>query len=303
MSAAETVLYDVPGPRARRRAMVGTIIASVLILAVVGVVLKRLADQGQFSMDLWGPFIDPGNETFVPVWKLIFSGLRATLVAAGLAILLSLVIGTFLGSLRLLIRPAFRVPLVGFIELFRGLPVIVTIFFVWRVTLQLNINVSPLPGPDGLWYLVIGLTLYNSVIIAEILRAGVNSLPSGQAEAALAVGMTPVQTMTTVQLPQAFRTMLPALISQLVVVLKDTSLAAILALYIELLRRGNLIAGNLDNPIQSLFVVGLIFILMNYSLSRLAVYVEQRLSRSAAGTTPNATGEDVVGPVGAVGGA
>ncbi len=291
MSAADTVLYDVPGPRARRRALIGTVLASLVILALLGVILKRLNDQGQFSMDLWGPFIDPGNESFGAVWNLVFNGLQATLVAAGLAIALSLVVGTLLGSLRLLVRPVFRVPLILFIELFRGLPVIVTIFFVWRVTLQLKIDVSPLPGPDGLWYLVIGLMLYNSVIIAEILRAGVNSLPSGQREAALAVGMTPVQTMTSVQLPQAFRTMLPALISQLVVVLKDTSLAAVLALYIELLRRGNLIAGNLDNPIQSLFVVGLIFILMNYSLSRLAVYVERRLGqagKSSPGTTPNA---------------
>ncbi len=284
MSAADTVLYDVPGPRARRRSTIGTIVASVLILALVGVVLKRLNDQGQFSMDLWGPYIDPSNESFVAVWRLVWDGLRATLVAAGLAIAFSLVIGTVLGSLRLLVRPVFRVPLVGFIELFRGLPVIVTIFFVWRVTLQLNIDVSPLPGPNGLWYLVIGLTLYNSVIIAEILRAGVNSLPSGQAEAALAVGMTPVQAMTSVQLPQAFRTMLPALISQLVVVLKDTSLAAILALYIELLRRSNLIAANLENPIQALFMAGLIFILLNYSLSRLAVYVERRLGQAGRST-------------------
>ena len=90
------------------------------------------------------------------------------------------------------------------------------------------------------------------------------------------------------QLPQAFRIMLPALISQLVVVLKDTSLAAVLGLYIELLRRGNIIALNLDNPIQTLFVVGLIFILINYALSRIAVTVEgrlaQRRTRGAAAT-------------------
>lgn len=288
MSAADTVLYDVPGPRARRRALIGTVIAAVVIVALVGVVIRRLADQGQFSMDLWGPFIDPSNENVSLVWNQIFIGLRATLVAAGLAITLSLIIGTVLGTVRVLVRPALRVPLVGFIELFRGLPVIVTIFFVWRVTLQLNINLSPLPGPDGLWYLVIGLTLYNCVIIAEILRAGVSSLPSGQREAALAIGMTPVQAMTTVELPQAFRTMLPALISQLVVILKDTSLAAILALYTELLKKGNLIALNLGNPIQSLFVVGLIFILLNYSLSRLAVYVERRLGQAGPGTTPDA---------------
>ena len=280
MSAADTVLYDVPGPRARRRAFIATVIAALAILGLLGVVVKRFNDQGQFSMDLWGPFIDPSNENFTAVWKLLFDGLRATLIAAVLAIAFSLVIGTVLGSLRLLAHWVFRVPIVIFIELFRGLPVVITIFFVSRVMPELKLEVSPLPGSDGLWYLVIGLTLYNSVIIGEIVRAGVNSLPSGQREAALAIGMTPVQTMRTVELPQAFRTMLPALISQLVVVLKDTSLAAILGLYIELLRRGNLIAGNLDNLIQSLFVVGLIFILLNYSLSRLAVYLERRLGQA-----------------------
>ncbi len=143
-------------------------------------------------------------------------------------------------------------------------------------------------------YLVIGLTLYNSVIIAEIIRAGVASLPRGQGEAALAIGMTPRKAMATVLLPQAFRTMLPALISQLVVVLKDTSLAAVLALYTELLRQGNLISLNLDNPIQVLFVVGVIFIVINYALSRLATWLERRLSRSRGGRAAMAEVELVV---------
>ena len=106
------------------------------------------------------------------------------------------------------------------------------------------------------------------------------ALPSGQREAGLAIGLTDRQVMRSIQLPQAFRTMMPAIISQLVVVLKDTSLAAILGLYIELLRRGNIISQNLDNPIQTLFVVGLMFITLNYGLSRLAVWTEARLSRS-----------------------
>lgn len=281
MSAADTVLYDVPGPRAKRRALIGTVVATVLLLGLVGIVIKRLLDQGQFDMELWGPLIDPTNETFPLVWNLIRVGLTATLVAAVLAITLSLVVGTVVGVARMMLGRLGRIPLVGFIELFRGLPVVITIFFVWRVLPEVGIDVGPLPGENGLWFLVIGLALYNSVIIAEILRAGVASLPRGQGEAARAIGMTEGQVMRTVLLPQAFRVMLPALISQLVVVLKDTSLAAVLGLYTELLRRGNLIALNLDNPIQVLFVIGLIFILMNYGLSRLAVWTERRLSRSS----------------------
>ena len=100
--------------------------------------------------------------------------------------------------------------------------------------------------------------------------------------------------MKNVELPQAFRTMLPALISQLVVILKDTSLVAVLGLYTELLRRGNLISLNLDNPIQVLFVVGLIFILINYGLSKLAEFVERRLStRGQSSVVHLQTGEAV----------
>lgn len=275
-----SVLYDEPGPRARRRALIGTIIASLAIVALLGVAAMRLADRGQFDAELWSPLINPGDDNFAAVWRLIGLGLRATVTAAVIAIALSLVLGTALGTARMLLGKWQRVPLVGLIELLRGLPVIVTIFFVYVFVRAVDLDISVLPGSDGLWFLVIGLTLYNMVIIAEILRAGVASLPRGQAEAALAVGMTRRQAMTTVQLPQAFRTMLPALISQLVVILKDTSLAAILALYTELLRRGNLISLNLDNPIQTLFVIGAIFIAINYALSVLATWTERRLSRA-----------------------
>jgi len=282
--SGEAVLYDVPGPRARRRALIGTAVATLAILGVLAVVFKRLYDQGQFSMELWGPLIDPGNESFAQVWELLGKGLRATLEAAGLAIVFSLVVGTLLGTSRMLLGRTQRIPLVVVIELFRGLPVVVTIFYVYVLFQALNLDPGvALPGSSGLWYVVIGLTLYNSVIIAEIVRAGVASLPRGQGEAALAIGMTPRQSMRSVLLPQAFRTMLPALISQLVVVLKDTSLAALLGLYLELLRRANIISQVLDNPIQMLFVAGLIFILINYCLSRLATWTERRLSRSRGG--------------------
>ncbi len=292
--SSDSVLYDVPGPRARRRALIGTVIAALAILGLVFVAIRRLVDQGQFSMELWGPLVDPGNENFELVWRLLGKGLLATLVAAALAISFSLVIGTLLGTVRMLLGRYQRIPLVVVIELFRGLPVVVTIFYVYVLVQALDLDLGVLPGGEGLWFVVIGLTLYNSVIIAEIIRAGVASLPRGQGEAALAIGMTSRQAMTSVLLPQAFRTMLPALISQLVVVLKDTSLAALLGLYIELLRRGNIIALNLDNPIQVLFVVGLIYILINYALSRLATWLENRLGRSGAGKGTTQAAEQVV---------
>jgi glutamate transport system permease protein len=211
-----------------------------------------------------------------------------TLIAAGLAIVLSLVIGTALGIARMMSGRWGRVPLVGVIELLRGLPVVISIFFASRVLPDAGVDLSGLPGGELLWYLVIGLTAYNSVIIAEIVRAGVASLPRGQREASLAIGLTPWQTMRLVLLPQGVRVMLPALISQLVVALKDTSLVAVLGGYIELLRQGNLISQLLRNPIQVLFVVATIYILINYGLGRLAEYVQHRLGRARGSSQPAA---------------
>ncbi|HST84952.1 MAG TPA: amino acid ABC transporter permease [Kineosporiaceae bacterium] len=284
-SPTTSVLYDIPGPRARRRALIGSAIATVLLIVLLWLVIGRLADQEQFSMERWGPLIDPSNENFVQVWKLLGTGLRGTLIAATLAIILSTLIGTILGTVRMMTSGLARLPLVTLIELFRGLPVIVTIYLAYRVLPDLGVDVSPLPGPDGLWFLVIGLTAYNSVIIAEILRAGVASLPRGQREAGLATGLTNLQTMRLILLPQSFRIMLPALISQLIVILKDTSLAALIGLYAELLRSGRDIIGVLENPIQTYFVVAIMFIALNFALSRLAVYLEARLARGRTSGT------------------
>lgn len=275
-----SVLYDAPGPRARRRAAIGGAFASVAGLILIGLVIRRLAAAGQFSGELWGPIVNPSNEDFPLVWNLLAKGTLATLTAAALSITFSLIIGVVVGVARMMLGRRARMPVVALIELMRGLPVVITIYFASRVLPELGVDLSGLPGEPGLWFLVIGLTLYNCVIIAEIIRAGVASLPGGQREAALAIGLTPGAAMRLVLLPQAIRVMLPALISQLVVILKDTSLAAVLALYTELLRQGNLIALNLDNPIQILSVVAAIFILINYSLSRLATWVDQRSVRT-----------------------
>jgi glutamate transport system permease protein len=274
-----SVLYDAPGPRARRRAAISGVVATLVVLVLIGLVIVRLADRGQLAGKLWGPVLDPSNESFRLVWDLLGKGVLATLTAATLAIGFSLIFGVVVSLARMMLGHGARTPVVALIELLRGLPVVITIYFASRVLPEVGVNLSGMPGGSGLWFLVLGLTAYNCVIIAEIIRAGVASLPSGQMEAALAIGLTPGASMRLVLLPQAIRVMLPALISQIVVILKDTSLAAVLGLYTELLRQGNLIALNLDNPIQILSVVAVIFILINYSLSRLATWVDQRSVR------------------------
>ncbi|MDI6097529.1 amino acid ABC transporter permease [Actinoplanes sp. NEAU-A12] len=300
----QSVLYDVPGPRQRRLTLILSVVAGLLVAAgAYYLIYLPLDEKGQFSLELWGPLIDPSNENFVLVWQRIWVGVQNTLIAAVLAIVCSLVIGTLLSILRIQLKSLTTrrfadstAPVAYFlrglslglsaltrvcVEVFRGLPVVITIFFVARGFPEFGITF------DTLWYLVIGLTVYNGVVIAEILRSGMEGLPPGQREAALAIGLSPLQTTGLILLPQAFRIMLPALISQLVVVLKDTSLGFIIS-FEETLNIGKQIILALSNPIQVYVVIGLLFILANYSLSKLAQYVQRRLARGrkTAGLPP-----------------
>ena len=294
---SQTVLYDAQGPRARRRTLIGTVVAVLVLLGLAFLVYRRLDEQGQFSMEKWGPLVDPGNEVFDSVWRLIGTGILNTLRAAAVAMVLSIVLGTLIAVARLSVGRAGRIPLIGLIEIFRGLPVVVLVFIGVRVLPDIGLDLRGLPGGQVFWGLVIGLTVYNMVIFAEIVRAGVASLPRGQREAALATGLTNWQTMRIVLLPQAFRTMLPAIISQLIVVLKDTSLVTFIANYDELLSQGESIQRNLGNPIQTFFVVALIYIAINYALGRLAQYIEQRQGRAGRATEQPAETAGLV-PVG-----
>jgi glutamate transport system permease protein len=291
-----SVLYDVPGPRTRLVTRISSGVATIVTIAGLYLFVYRpLDDNGQFSMQLWGPLIDPSNEFFPQVWQRLGTGLRNTLIGAALAILTSLLLGTLLAILRIQLKAQLERRFTGYaavaayglraltwlltaitrfsVEIFRGLPVVITIFFVFRGLPEFGISFA-----NPLWYLVIGLTIYNMVVIAEILRSGMEGLPSGQAEAAAAIGLSSFQTTRMILLPQAYRIMLPALISQLVVILKDTSLGFIIS-YEELLSVSKQIIGVLSNPIQVYFVVGVIYVLINYSLSKLAQYLQRRLAR------------------------
>ncbi len=294
----ETVLYDAQGPKARRRTLIGTAVAVVALLALGYVVVQRLIEQDQFSMEKWGPLIDPSNEAFDAVWRLFGEGIVNTIRAAAIAMVLSVVLGTLIAVARLSVGRTGRIPLIGLIELLRGLPVVLLIYFGVRVLPDVGVDLRDLPGGQELWGLVIGLTAYNMVIFAEVVRAGVESLPRGQREAALANGLTNGQTMRMILLPQAFRVMLPAIISQLVVVLKDTSLVTFVANYDELLSQGESIRRNLDNPIQTFIVVALLYIAINYTLGRFAQYLERRQSRATTRRVAATTDAGTEVPVG-----
>ncbi|WP_214406310.1 amino acid ABC transporter permease [Pseudonocardia lacus] len=275
-----SVLYDAPGPRARRNTLIGTVIAVALLLVLVVFAFIQLGENGQLDGEKWGPAFNPANQYFVATWSALSTGLINTVVAAALTLVLALAIGTALAVARISSSRAYRWLVVGIIELFRGLPVVITIFLAARVLPEFGISLPPL------WYLVIGLTAYNCVIIAEIVRAGVNALPRGQSEAAYAVGLTRFQVLRIILLPQAFRIMLPALISQLVVIVKDTSLGFVIFGFSEFVRTANTVIqffGGQEGialPLQMYIAVALVFILINYGLSKLAEYVQRRTARA-----------------------
>lgn len=264
-----SALYDELGPRSVRLTRIITLIVALALVAVASIATMRLFEQGQLATDKWSSLFNPADPQFSIVWTFLLGGLGSTALAGLMAIVFSLVLGTLLGLTRLTARPSYRWAVVGTMETLRAVPVVISIFFVSRAL--------PIWGIDLplLWYLVIGLTVYNSIAIAEIVRAGILAVPHGQSEAGAALGFSGAAAMRLVILPQAFRLMLPVLISQIVIVIKDTALGFIIG-FEELLRRGEIAVQTLHNPLQMYLLIGIIFFLVNYALSRVAEQVEKR---------------------------
>lgn len=262
-----SVLYDAAGPRTRRRILIGSIVGGVLLLALAVVVYLRLDSRGIFESRRWDVFADP------QVWEFLGRGLIATLQAAGTGAVLAAVLGLLLCIGRMSERPLLRRTTAVIIELFRGLPVVLLMFFSFLV---LPVSVF--------WGVVIGLVVYNSAVIAEILRAGIVSLPRGQAEAASALGLSSFQVLRLILLPQAIRRMMPTLVSQLVVLNKDTSLGYIVG-YTELLRSVQNLRDFFGGRylFSVFFVAAAIYITVNLLISRIAIYLERRGSTKTAG--------------------
>ncbi|QIB42727.1 amino acid ABC transporter permease [Streptomyces aureoverticillatus] len=260
-----TALYDIPGPRTRRRHLLYGVVSTALIVGLVGWVLYLLFDTDQFTATKWTPFEYKG------IQELLLRGLGNTLKAFAIAAALSLALGGLLATGRLSDHRVVRWVATLLVEFFRAMPVLVMIFFVF-----VALKVQPLPA------LVAGLTLYNGSVLAEVFRSGVNSVERGQREAAYALGMRKTQVMSYVLVPQAVRAMLPTIISQLVVALKDTSLGYLIT-YEEFLHAGKLIASNLDYDlpfIPVVMVISPIYIGMCMLLSWFAYWVSKRQQRS-----------------------
>ncbi|MBA3411918.1 MAG: amino acid ABC transporter permease [Geodermatophilaceae bacterium] len=269
------ILYDVPGPKARRRIRIGTVVGILLILGLIAYVLVKLAGNGQLEGQRWAVIFDPRSS--VP--QFLLRGLVATLQVAALGMVLATAMGALLAIGRLSDHRWVRIPVTTVIEFFRAVPLLVVIFAAFLLPPTFGVPISAYAA------LVIGLTLYNSAVIAEIVRAGILSIDKGQSEAAYGIGMRKWQVMTFILLPQAIRRMLPVLIAQLVVLLKDSSLGFIIG-YFELLRSARSLVEffRVDFGDQYSFQIyvaaAVIYIFVNVILSIFARWLDKRLARS-----------------------
>lgn len=276
-----SVLYDAPGPKTRRNSTIASVVGAVAILGLLVWVYFILASPRVSANGAEQPgMFDPSRTDILSdpeLWGAFGGGVAATLQMAGTAAVLAIVVGILFSFGRTAASKWVRIPTSILLELFRGLPLLLMIFFVFLLF-----------STGGYWAGVLGLAIYNGAIIGEALRAGIVSLPKGQREGGLSVGLTSLQTRFIIEFPQAFRQMLPIILAQLVVLLKDTSLAYVVA-YPELART----IKNLQNFYGSrylftLFAVGfVIYLVMNVSLSFIARYIAKRSGPKLGKVTPD----------------
>ncbi|MDI9830756.1 amino acid ABC transporter permease [Streptomyces sp. NPDC004822] len=281
-----SVLYDAQGPRAKRRNVLFTVLFIVALAAIVWWVYTNLAEKEQLDWEKWKPFF--GTEAWTTY---ILPGLKNTVIAAALSMIIALPLGAVLGIARLSDHAWIRVPAGVIVEFFRALPVLILMIFGLALYSEYtNVNSDDRP----LYAVITGLVLYNASVLAEIVRAGILALPKGQTEAAHAIGLRKTQTMTSILLPQAVTAMLPAIVSQLVVIVKDTALGGAVLTFPDLIAAVSPMSSYYGaNTIASFTVVALIFIAINFALTTFASWLERRLRRSKKSTGAVLSADDM----------
>lgn len=277
-----SVLYDAPGPKAKRLARIVSVVAVVAIAGVLAGVIYALAIPrttaagavlpGLFDPSRWDVFND------LAVWRAIGNGVLGTLQMAGIAAVLALAIGVLFSFARTASLAVIRIPSIVILEFFRGMPVLLMMLFILLVF-----------ATGAYWAGVAALALYNGAIIGEILRAGIAALPRGQREAGLSIGLSPLGTRFRIEFPQAARNMLPIIIAQLVVLLKDTALAYILGNTNDLLYQATKTLPNFfgNRYLYSFFFVALLIYLgLNLLLSWIARIVARRTGPGGRAVRP-----------------
>ena len=261
--SARTALYEAPGPRAKRRIAVGTAVSAVLLALLAALVVRQFYVTGQLAPRYWSFLLE------WPTWRFLLQGFVGTVEVALTAGAISLVLG-----LALMLGRTSGIALLSALcrvvtDFFRGVPSLLLIYFFFLVVPQYGIQMP------AFWMLTLPVALAASGVLAEVFRAGVNAVPKGQVEAALSIGLSPAKTMRKIVLPQAIRYVIPSLIAQLVVVVKDTTVAYVVS-YPDLMQNARVLITNYDALLSMYLVVAVIYVLINFAINKASVYVAHR---------------------------
>ena len=263
------MLYEPPGPRTRTRIRILTLLAVLLLAALLALVIRQFAVTGQFAEKYWSFFAR------ITTWRFLGEGLLTTLEAALTGSAIAFALGFLLMRGRLRRSRVLRAASTAIIEFTRGIPTLLIIYFFFLVV--------PKTGwkPSAFWKITLPCALSACGVVAEALRSGVNAVPRGQTEAALSLGLTETRLFYRVVFPQAFRFVIPSLIAELVIVLKDTTFAYVVTCA-DLMQNAKVLISNYDAMLSVYLVVALIYILINYLLNRLSDRLALRLRRTSA---------------------
>ena len=260
---ARSALYEAPGPRARRRIATGTAASAVLLVLLVLLVVRQFYVTGQLAPRYWSFLLE------WPTWRFLLQGFVGTVEV----VLTAGVIALVLGLLLMLGRVSGIAPLSAacrvVTDFFRGVPSLLLIYFFFLVVPQYGVQMP------SFWMLTLPVALAASGVLAEVFRAAANAVPRGQAEAALSIGLSPAKTMRRIVLPQAVRYVIPSLIAQLVVVVKDTTVAYVVS-YPDLMQNARVLITNYDALLSMYLVVAVIYVLINFAINKASVYVARR---------------------------
>jgi glutamate transport system permease protein len=256
-------LYEAPGPRTRRRILVGTVISLAVATVLVALVVRQFYVTGQLDPKYWEFF------TRLTTWRFLGEGFLGTVEVALVAAAISLVLGLVLMLGRISTFKPLAAVCHVIINFFRGVPSLLLIYFFFLVIPTYGVKMS------SFWMITLPIALAASGVLAEVFRAGVNAVPKGQVEAALSLGLRKHRVMFKIVLPQALRIVIPSLVSQLVVVVKDTTVAYIVS-FPDLMQNARVLITNYDALVSVYFVVAILYILVNYAINQASVNLARR---------------------------
>ena len=271
MSGMRPGLFDTPGPRGRRRQRVANAAVVAVVLVAIGYAIWQFSEQGQLAGAKWATF------RLWSTWKFLLKGLWFSVYAALGTALVGGVLGLTLAVARLSRLTPLRWMAGTYVEIMRTVPALLLIYLTLFGLPKYGINL-PL-----YWKLVLPLAASGAATIAEVIRAGIGSIPAGQSEAGLALGLRSSQVMRKVLIPQGIRRVTPSLVSEAVSILKNTSLGYVVSYY-ELLFSGKILANYTHVLIQTYLVVAVIYLVVNGSLSKWARVLQARVDARRSGT-------------------